>query len=223
MITAAKKIHDDTRVTASRIQELIDQQWPESIYLGESGQSESFPVETPALQSLFPRIGIPAGQLLEITGGVSSGKTSVMLQLLAGISHRAAVLYVDFSKSFFPLSALSAGIALDKMTLLQPESLVAGIRTAELLLQQRKVKCVVFDLVGRNEKMPQILLHRLRQLTVKSRAVALFLTDENSHALPVSLISLQLTVSREGSDAIEVITTKSRLSREGAKAELSVC
>lgn len=223
MITAAKKMSDDNRITVGRIQEMIGQQWPEAVYLGESNKAETFPVLTPALQSLFPNLVIPAGQLLEVTGGISSGKTSVLLQLLVGISQRTRILYVDFSKSFFPLSALSAGIAMDKMILVQPESLIAGIRTAELLLQQNKVRCVVFDLVGRSEKMPQILLHRLRQLTVKSRAVTLFLTDESSHALPASLISLQLTVSRGAKEAIEIITTKSRLTHEGARVELSVC
>ena len=209
--------------TVSRIQELVSQQWPEAVYVGKVAPNDAFPINVSALRMLFPDSGIPAGQLFEITGGVSSGKTTVLLQLLAGISQRAQILYVDFSRTFFPPAAVAAGIDLKQALLLRPESLAAGIRAAELLLQQGQARCVVFDLVGRNERVPPILLHRLRQLVLKSKAVALFLTEDNSRALPASLIALQLTVTKTGGDTIAVVTTKSRLTCEGTKAELVRC
>jgi len=209
--------------TVNRIQELVGQRWPEAVYVGETGHGESFPVNAPALRPLFPDAGIPAGQLLEITGGISSGKTSVLLQLLAGISQRTSVLYVDFGRTFFPPAAVAVGIETNKLLLLQPESLAMGLRAAELFLQQGKTQCVVFDLVGRGEKVPPILLHRLRQLVLKNKAIALFLTEDTSRTLPASLIALQLTVSRSGNDAIEIVTTKSRLTCEGTKTELLPC
>jgi len=218
MITAEQKT-----LVINRIQELVSRHWPEAVNVGEIGHSESFLVSTPVLRSLFSDAGIPAGQLLEITGGISSGKTSVLLQLLAGISQRTAILYVDFGRTFFPPAAAAAGIEMKKMLLLQPESLAMGMRTAELFLQQGKVQCVVFDLVGRGEKVSPILLHRLRQLVLKNKAIALFLTEDISRTLPASLIALQLTISRSGNDAIEIVTTKSRLTCEGTKAELLPC
>jgi recombination protein RecA len=207
----------------SRIQELVSQQWPESVYIGGVTQNESFPVTNAALQPLFPTTGIPAGQLIEITGGVSCGKTTVLLQLLAEIAARASVLYIDFGQTFFPPAGAAAGVPAGKTLLLRPESVNAGMRAAELQLSQGIVQCVVFDLVDRNEKISQILLHRLRQLVLKSNSVALFLTDNTVRLLPASLIALQLTVTRPSNEAIEIVTTKSRLTREGTKAKLPIC
>ncbi|GEM_PF-3069688 len=218
MITAEQKA-----IVVDQIQELVSQRYPEAISVGEIGQGEGFPVNTPTLRSLFSDALIPAGQLLEITGSISSGKTTVLLQLLEGISQQTPVLYVDFGRTFFPPAAATAGIAMDKILLLQPKSLVSGVRTAEVLLQQGKARCVVFDMVGQDGKVSPILLHRLRQLVLKKKAVALFLTEDISRTLPASLIALQLTVSRSGNDAIEIVTTKSRLTREGTKVELLSC
>ena len=209
--------------TVSRIQELVSQQWPEAVYVGDVAHGDTFPINVSALRILFPDSGIPAGQLLEITGGVSSGKTTVLMQLLAGISQGTQIIYVDFGRTFFPPAAAAAGIDLSQVLLLRPESLPEGIRAAELLLQQGQARCVVFELVGRNERVPPILLHRLRQLILKSKAVALFLTEDSSRALPASLIALQLTVTKTGSDTIEIVTTKSRLTCEGTKAKLVRC
>ncbi len=209
--------------TVSRIQELVSQQWPEALYVGDVSQGEGFPVNSPVLQPLFPDIGVPAGQLLEITGGVSCGKTSVLLQLLTGISQRTDILYIDFGRTFFPPAAAATGIDVGKILVLQPESINTGMRAAELYLQQGRIRCVVFDLAGREEKISHILLHRLRQLVLRSKAVALFLTEGVSRTLPASSISLQLTVTRSRGGATEIVTTKSRLTREGTKAELLPC
>jgi hypothetical protein len=106
-----------------------------------------------------------------------------------------------------------------------PKSLPAGLRTAELLLGHRLVRGVVLDLVGQkaNPNLPPTLIHRLRQETVRSRAMVFFLT-ENNHAglIMPSTVSLRLEVARVRDSRIAITVTKSRLCREGIRLEVDL-
>jgi recombination protein RecA len=60
--------------------------------------------------------GIPRGALTEIFGPASSGRSSVLLALLAEITRRQEVCaLVDVSDSFHPHSAAAAGVDLDRL------------------------------------------------------------------------------------------------------------
>ena len=60
--------------------------------------------------------GLPRGALSEITGPASSGRTSVMLAVLAGATCREeACALVDASDNFDPTSAVAAGVDLDQL------------------------------------------------------------------------------------------------------------
>jgi len=60
--------------------------------------------------------GIPRGALTEICGSASSGRTSVLLALLAEVTRRQEVCaLVDVSDSFHPHSAAAAGVDLDRL------------------------------------------------------------------------------------------------------------
>ena len=60
--------------------------------------------------------GIPRGALTEIFGPASSGRTSVLLALLAEVTRRQEVCaLVDVSDSFHPHSAAAAGVDLDRL------------------------------------------------------------------------------------------------------------
>jgi recombination protein RecA len=60
--------------------------------------------------------GLPLGSLAEITGPASSGRTTLVSSLLAGVTQQgASCAYVDASDAFDPLSAAAIGINLGRL------------------------------------------------------------------------------------------------------------
>jgi hypothetical protein len=205
----------------NELQNLITQRWPEALYAGRINSGNSFLVSFAELAPLFPETGIPYGQLIEITGGVSSGKTTLLQRLIAGLKPLPEGLYVDIGNGFFPPAFAAAGVDLARLLVVKPKSLVDGIRIAETLLHNETTDCIIFDLIGVRTTMPEVLLHRLRQQITKARAIAFFLTENNTRIIPASMISLQLTATRLDSRVIELVTTKSRISCEGARVRIA--
>ncbi|MCP4685782.1 MAG: hypothetical protein GY867_10110 [bacterium] len=214
------------------LREAISRKWPEalrSLTPASLAERQGLVFETglPEVDALFPLHGIPYGQLIEITGGVSSGKTSFLFRLLAVWSAERTVAYVDFDNAFFPDAAVCAGIDLSRLLVVRPEPkaddpIKPGIRTAELLLGKKNSDIIVFDLVGRRTPLPLGLLHRLRLKTVRARGMVIFLTNKNTGIVPSSMASLRLEISRRDHDRLEIAVTKSRLSAEGARVEVSL-
>jgi hypothetical protein len=65
----------------------------------------------------------------------------------------------------------------------------------------------------------------LRQQVARSKALVIFLTDNGSDSkqfLPASMVALRLEVSRLMRSRINITVTKSRISREGAHAEVAL-
>ncbi len=210
----------DTAQTIPRLRELLNRNWPEAAYGGRNGTAHRFRIHLPDLAAIFPHTGIAYGQLIEISGGISSGKTTLLQKTLAAIEPAPIIGYLDFSCSFFPPGAEAAGIDLQRLKLLRPDTLQNGIRTIEVLLQQRLINCAVFDLVGIHEPLPRILLHRLRQNIIRAEALGFFLTETGSRHLPASYSSLRLQTERAPNDAIEVTAVRSRLGHEGARGRI---
>ena len=77
--------------------------------------------------------GIPRGALTEIFGPASSGRTSVLLALLAKVTRRQEVCaLVDVSDSFHPHSAAAAAVDLDRLLWIR-----CGLPTPELQSPRR--------------------------------------------------------------------------------------
>jgi hypothetical protein len=203
--------------TIETLRELIKQKWPEATFGDQLETQARIKINLPELRTVLPAQGLPYGQLIEITGSVCSGKTSVLLKTLAAMSPAPRILYVDSKETFFPPAAIAAGLDLERLRVLRNRDLPGAIHTVEQLLAGKMTDCVVLDLVGVREEMPRILLHRLRQQIVRAQALAFFLTDDSLRILPASLISLQLSVNRLNRQTLEVTTTRSRITNEGTK------
>ena len=59
--------------------------------------------------------GFPMGAISEVSGPVSSGRTSLCLSLLAKASEEAACAYIDVSDTLSPHSAAAAGVRLENL------------------------------------------------------------------------------------------------------------
>lgn len=214
-------LNRQTDITA-QLRRTLTQKWPEAIRSASALNEAILITGLEPLDRLFPRQGLPYGQLIEITGGESSGKTSLMLKILAALSRIGPAVYVDFSGSFFPAAAAAAGVEIAQLLLLTPENLAAGLRGAELILNQDLAATILLDLVGQTGPMPHTIIHRLRQQITRSRGMLLFLTENNRGLIPASMVSLRLEVHRLDPEHIEAVVVRSRICREGHKVELEL-
>lgn len=175
-----------------------------------------------ALDALFPANGIPYGQLIELSGGRSSGKTGLAMKLLAQITASARVLYLDSSRAFFPPAAAAAGVTLAHLVITSPPNLLDGLRIAEQMLERQLCRAVLCDLTARSEPLPLVLMHRLRLKTVRAKGLILFLTNVAAAVIPSSMTSLRLIATRRPHGRIDLTVARSRLCREGIHLEVSL-
>ena len=91
--------------------------------------------------------GFPRGRLSEITGPLSSGRTSLALCLLARATRAGEVVAViDAADAFDPASAEAAGALLDRVLWARAPGWREALRSAERLLEARGFALVLLDL-----------------------------------------------------------------------------
>jgi len=208
------------RSSYDELRELVKKKWPESLSAASERSDRVFATGMDAFDSLFPGKGIPLGQLVEITGSLSSGKTSFLFRILAALTKKQIAAYLDFSNSFFPSAAESSGIDLSRILIVKSNDIREGLRAAELILRHEIASCIVFDLVKSRGILPLAMMHRLRQKTLKAGSIIIFLTENNSEIIPTSMIALRIEIERIGSTRLVATVTKSRISKKGFRVEL---
>jgi len=118
----------------------------ESILGGHrSGQGRPEPEMLP---SGISQIDLPRGCLTEIVGPASSGRTSLMLSVLAQATAREEICaLVDAEDSFSPHAAADAGVDLSRLLWVRCEhNAEHALRAADLLIQGGGFGVVVMDL-----------------------------------------------------------------------------
>lgn len=107
-----------SRSTALRLQveSALAQRVPGALTVREKPAPEVFPTGIAALDVLTGMGGLPRSALTEICGPASSGRTSVLLSLLAQATARQeACALIDASDAFHPESAAAAGVDLGRL------------------------------------------------------------------------------------------------------------
>jgi hypothetical protein len=139
--------------------------------------------------------GLPRGQVSELTGVRSSGRTSLMSAMLAAATHRSElVALVDPLDMFDPESAASCGVLLDRVLWLRgdassrgPErtraqpvyerALDRGVKALNLVLQAGGFDLVVFDMADvpadAIRRLPFTTWFRLQRVVEGSRTACL--------------------------------------------------
>ncbi|MEW6413194.1 MAG: hypothetical protein AB1483_12110 [Candidatus Zixiibacteriota bacterium] len=206
--------------TITDLKNILDKKWPEATFKAAESEKIVFATGIEEIDRLLPHRGIPLGQMIEMTGPVSSGKTSLLYKILAKITHERLAVYFDLSNSFYPSAATCCGVNIDCLVVVKTGDVLLGLRTAESLLYHGKTSCVILDLIDQEKPLPMTLLHRLRMQTTRSKALTFFLTADNTQIIPSSIVSLRLSVRRLDLRRVEVEVTKSRISKEGLKTDL---
>jgi len=166
--------------------------------------------------------GLPRGGLSEICGPASSGRTSVLLALMAAVTRRGAICaLVDTSDSFHPQSAKAAGVELRRMLWVRcSESIADGrwptakngrridhrpstidrleqaLKATDLLLQGGGFGLVVMDLADippeTAQRVPLTSWFRFRR-AVENTPTVLLAVEQEPHAKSCASLVIKLS------------------------------
>jgi recombination protein RecA len=181
--------------------------------LERTGASAVVPTGLGALDACL-RGGLPRGQLSEIAGPPSSGRTTLLLHLIASAAERGEIAaLVDTLDRFDLISACAAGVDLDRLLWVRGHAITAS---------------------GDSGLSPQALLDRTVDRTLKALnlvlqaggfgVVALDLADVPLLALKRIPFTTWLRVQRaiEGSDTACVLVTPGPLARSAGGITVSL-
>jgi hypothetical protein len=126
----------------------------QSVFLSQLGQSqwrekqdrETLSTGVAEIDALSN--GLPRGAITEITGATSSGRTSVLLSVLAQATWGdEACALIDIGDRFDPASAACAGIALDRLLWIRcANNLERTFKATDLVLQSGGFGLVMLDM-----------------------------------------------------------------------------
>lgn len=160
-------------------------------------QSRSSPELVP---SGISEIGLPRGGLTEIFGPASSGRTSLLVSILAEATAREEICaLVDAEDSFDPVSAAAAGVQLPRLLWIRcGHNAEHALKAADLLIQGGGFGLVAMDLGDTPPKTARRISltswFRLRR-AVEHTPTVLVTVARQSNAKTCA--SLQLECSRE--------------------------
>ncbi len=129
---------------------LTDPQWPRSLVRRirrgrdlvsgapsagiQELEAEGFATRLAGVDRLL-KGGIRRGQTIELVGSRSSGRFSLVLELLAGATRSGeAAALVDLGDHFDPQAAARAGVALERLLWARPERLKQALGSVEVLI-----------------------------------------------------------------------------------------
>lgn len=144
--------------------------------------------------------GLPRGQLMELSGDASSGKsTRAFAACLQALAQGSAAFWIEARSDgrFWPICALEAEISLERFFLLRVPDGPAALRGAHLLLTCAGACALAVVELPRGFVPKPMQLVQLQRLAEKSGAVVLFLTEQSRHGPSLgTMVSLRLHVRR---------------------------
>ena len=93
--------------------------------------------------------GVPRGRVIEIYGPESSGKTTLMLHIIANAQKNGGLAaFIDAEHALDPKYAKLIGVNLDELLVSQPDSGEEALNIAEALVRSNTLDAVVIDSVA---------------------------------------------------------------------------
>jgi recombination protein RecA len=175
--------------SAASLRASIEAQIPSAFAVYRRPEQKTVPTGIPQIDSVTA--GVPLSALTEICGSglASSGKTSVLVSLLAQATQKHFCALVDANDSFDPASAQAAGVNFFRLlwvrcgknkSKLKP--MEQAFKTADLLLQSGGFSLIVVDLSRLSErlvhKVPLTTWFRFSRVVEKQRAALVFIEQK---------------------------------------------
>ncbi len=178
--------------SVAELRALVERRWHGAIAHAGSAVRAGSPTGMPALDALLAPRGVPKGQLTEIFGAASSGKTTLALALLAACTREGGIgAYIDPAGGFFAPGAAAAGIDLRRVIVVRPRDEAAARRAVDALVRGGACGVVALDC----GEWPQILqtqhCTRLVAQAEKTGTVLLVISG-GTNAAVASFASLRL-------------------------------
>jgi len=170
------------------------------------------------------RGGLPLGRLSEIHGPPSSGRTSLVLSLAAGVTRAGeCVALVDRADAFDPASAWTAGVDLARLLWVRAPDRAETLRCTERLLESEGFPLVVLDLGDRADAVPPSTtwLRLARQATATRTALVVVAGERlaGSHAEVALEMRLEGAHFEGTLPLLEALVTRTVLVRHRAAPE----
>lgn len=150
--------------------------------------------------------GLPRGAISEMFGPASSGRTSLMLSMLAyATTHEETCALVDTNDVFAPTAAAAAGIDLDRLLWIRcAGNLEHAFKATDLLLHAGGFGLVILDLGDVAGKDARRIItswwYRFRR-TVEDRPTVLTVISEEACTRSCAALALELKGAAEWSTA----------------------
>src|SRR5215469_17897913 len=188
--------------SAASLRASIEAQIPSAFAVYRRAEQRTIPTGIPQIDSLIG--GVPFSALTEICSSelASSGKTSVLISLLAQSTQEHFCALVDATDSFDPISAQAAGMNFTRLlwvrcrknkSKLKP--MEQAFKATDMLLQSGGFGLLVVDLSSFPErlvrKVPLTTWFRFSRVVEKQRAALVFLSQQ-PHATSCAGLVLQL-------------------------------
>jgi recombination protein RecA len=187
----------------AQIRSQIEERVPCAFTVYRRAQRGSIPTGIPQIDDAVH--GVPLHALTEICGSqmASSGKTSLLISLLAQASRNHCCALVDASDSFDPGSGQAAGIHLSRLlwvrcgkSRVKLPPLEQAFKVADILLQNSGFGLIAVDLSGLAErvvrKVPLSSWFRFSRVIEKQPAALVFIEQE-PHATSCAGLVVRVT------------------------------
>lgn len=188
--------------SAALLRASIEAQIPSAFAVYQRPEQRTIPTGIPQIDRVTT--GIPISSLTEICGSglASSGKTTVMISLLAQATQKHFCALVDANDSLDPSSAQAAGVNFSRLlwvrcgknhSKLKP--MEQAFKTTDMLLQSGGFGLLMVDLSSLPErlvrKVPLTTWFRFSRVVEKQRAALVFLSQQ-PHATSCAGLVLRL-------------------------------
>ena len=159
-------------------------------------EREQIPTGIPAIDKLTEG-GIPRGTLTEICGTESTGRTALVFALLGQATQRGeCCAWIDTAGAFDPVSAVEAGVNLDRVLWVNcGGNAQHALKSTDLLIQAGGFGLVVLDMADTADAMarriPLASWFRLRHAAERTGA-ALVVVERQINARSCSTLQIEL-------------------------------
>jgi hypothetical protein len=208
--------------------------WPS----GRPDPAKVFSTGFPALDAILGPGGLTRGMGVSLRGDLSSGRTTIVLRLVAEAQAAGSIVaWLDLAAAFDPVEALARGVKPEWLVVVTPADVHEGISIAGALLSGRTVDLLVIDLPQRIDDDAKVV-DRLGRLGALARRAGISLAVLEPSGLASSLAGaiseatgVRLELARRswirlGRDVVgqrtEVVVARNRAGPPGRRATLRI-